>query len=113
MVKGLVEPGEEGFDAAIREFAEETGWPAPDGEPVPLGEVVLKSGKHVVAWGVEGDYDPSTLEPGTFTTILGGRKVEFPEIDRVRWCGVGEAGELLNPAQRPFLDRLESALGLR
>lgn len=111
VVKGLVEDGESDLDAARREFEEETGWRMPERAVIALGEIVMKSGKRVVAWAVEADFDPATLAPGTFTTTIGGREVEFPEIDRVEWCELDRAAELLIPAQQPFLTRLESALG--
>lgn len=111
VVKGLVENGESDLDAARREFEEETGWRMPERGVIALGEIVMKSGKRVVAWAVEADFDPATLTPGTFTTTIGGREVEFPEIDRVEWCDLDRAADLLIPAQHPFLTRLESALG--
>jgi predicted NUDIX family NTP pyrophosphohydrolase len=111
VVKGLVEDGESDLAAARREFEEETGWRVPDGAVIPLGEVVMKSGKRVVTWAIEADFDPETLAPGTFTTTIGGREVEFPEIDRVEWCGLERAGELMILAQQELLTRLVSTLG--
>ncbi len=102
IVKGELDPGEDPEAAARREFEEETGWSLPDGPWIPLGRVVQRSGKEVLAWAVEADFDPATLRPGTFT--LGGRA--YPEIDRVEWCGPDEARTLLNPAQAAFVDRL-------
>jgi predicted NUDIX family NTP pyrophosphohydrolase len=102
LVKGIVKDDETDPDAAVREFEEETGWDAPDGEWVPLGETTLKSGKVVVAWAVETDFDMTTFDPGTFT--LYGR--EYPEIDRVVWMTPDDARGKLNPAQTVFIDRL-------
>jgi predicted NUDIX family NTP pyrophosphohydrolase len=107
VVKGLIDTDEEPTAAAAREFAEETGW-APPPEPwIDLGEVRLRSGKVVVGWAVPGDYDPETLEPGEFTTVLRGKPVTFPEIDRVAWFDLETARRKLNPAYGDFLDRLE------
>ena len=36
--------------AARREFSEELGSPAPEGEPIDLGEITQRSGKRVRAW---------------------------------------------------------------
>lgn len=105
IVKGLVEPGESDADAAAREFEEETGWRL-EGERLPLGEIRQRSGKLVVAWAVETDADPATLEPGTFTMEWHGQTRSFPEIDRVTWVDPPTARRLLNPAQVPLLDRL-------
>lgn len=110
MIKGIAEEDEEPFEAARREFTEETGWPSPEGDPISLGEVVLKSGKRVMAWAIEADFDPARLRPGTFTMRLSGREVAFPEIDRVRWATPDEARRLLNPRQTPFIDRLVESL---
>ncbi|HSM45507.1 MAG TPA: NUDIX domain-containing protein [Acidimicrobiia bacterium] len=110
LVKGIVKEGEgeDDEDAAAREFREETGWPAPAGTWVPLGETTLKSRKVVVAWAVHRDFDLDTFDPGTFT--LYGR--EYPEIDRVAWMTPEEARAKLNPAQAVFVDRLVDHLDL-
>lgn len=106
IVKGIVKDGEADESAAVREFEEETGWPAPGVGWVSLGETVLKSRKVVVAWAVESDFDLDTFDPGTFT--LYGR--EFPEIDRVLWMAPETARVKLNPAQAVFVERLETHL---
>lgn len=93
--------------AAYREFAEELGHAVPDGPALDLGEVTQKGGKKVVAWGVEGDLDPSTCVSNTFGMTWQGRWQEFPEIDRVQWFGLVQARSKINPAQAAFLDRLE------
>lgn len=111
--KGLVEGGEEPLDSARREFEEETGWKPPEGAPIPLGEIRQKGGKRVVAWGVEGDADPSTLTPGTFDMEWpprSGRIQSFPEISEVRWFTMAEAREKINVAQVPLLAALERAV---
>jgi predicted NUDIX family NTP pyrophosphohydrolase len=108
--KGEPEPGEDLLTAARREFAEELGLPAPDCQPLPLGEVRYSSGKVVTAWAVEGDLDPTALQPGLFELTWAGRVQRFPEIDRVAWFAPAEGRVKLLPAQRPFIDRLENAL---
>ena len=110
LIKGLVEASEDPRTAARREFTEETGWDPPPEPWLDLGEVRLRSGKQVVAWAVPADYDPSTLVPGEFSTVLSGRPVTFPEIDRVEWFPTAVARVRLNPAYGDFLDRLERQL---
>lgn len=111
--KGESAPGEALLDVARREFAEETGSPAPDGMPIDLGEIFQKSGKRVVAWALEGDLDPGAAVSNTFEMEwppASGRRVEFPEIDQVRWCTIEDARERLKAAQVPFIDRLLAAI---
>ena len=112
--KGIVEDGELPIEAAYREFEEETGWRPPAGEPMQLGEVRQSSGKRVVAWALEGDFDPQTINPGTFQMEWpphSGRTGEFPELSEVRWWPIEQAKETINRAQVPLLDRLVSELG--
>ena len=112
--KGEVEPGEEPLEAALREFAEELGSQAPAGEPIPLGEVRLKSGKHVWAWALAGDLDASAIVSSTFEMAWPPRSVNamqtFPEVDRAEWFGFDVAKQKLNPAQAAFVDRLAETL---
>jgi predicted NUDIX family NTP pyrophosphohydrolase len=111
--KGEVEPGETVEDVARREFHEETGHPAPDGDAIDLGEITQKSGKRVVGWALEGDLDPATAVSNAYEMEWpphSGLVVEFPEIDRVGWFGLVEARVRLKAAQVPFLDRLAEAL---
>ena len=108
LIKGLVKAGENDESAALREFAEETGWDPPSEGWVPLGETTLRSKKVVIAWAVERDFDLETFDPGTFT--LYGK--EYPEIDVVVWMTPEEARMKLNPAQGVFIDRLEQHLRL-
>lgn len=111
--KGLVEPGEDPLEAALREFAEETGHSPNPAQLLPLGSVELASGKEVVAWGVAGDVDPAGTSSNLITIEWPrgtGRMIEFPEIDEVRWCSPLEAKKLLNRAQGILVDRLQESL---
>lgn len=110
--KGEYEPPEEPLAAARREFAEETGLEAA-GPFVPLGEVVLKSGKRIAAWAFEGDFDPAQLRCNTFEIEWpprSGRRQSYPEVDRAGWFTPEIARRKLNPAQVPLLERLQEAL---
>ena len=112
--KGEVEPGETLADVARREFEEETGHPVV-GELLPLGEVVQKGGKRVVAWAVEGDLDPATANSNTFPMEWppgSGRILDVPELDRVAWFDPAEARLRIKDRQVPFIDRLEALLAL-
>ena len=110
--KGEYEPPEEPLDAARREFTEETGMEA--SPPfLPLGEVVQKSGKRILAWAFAGEFDPAQLRCNTFEMEWpprSGRRQSYPEIDRVEWFTLDEARRKMIAAQLPLLERLEAAL---
>ncbi|MGW7431779.1 NUDIX domain-containing protein [Streptomyces sp. NPDC054861] len=111
--KGEYGPEESPEAAAHREFEEELGLPAPDGERIPLGEARQRNGKTVTVWAVEADLDPTRAVPGTFTMEWprgSGVQQEFPEIDRVGWFTPAAAAPLLVAGQRVFLDRLAAHL---
>jgi predicted NUDIX family NTP pyrophosphohydrolase len=104
--KGLVEEGEAHWDAAAREFAEELGAPI-EGTPEPLAPVRLKSGKRIVAWLVEADFDPATLASNEFEMEWpprSGRMRRFPEVDRAQWFDPPTALIKIHPGQRPLLE---------
>jgi predicted NUDIX family NTP pyrophosphohydrolase len=107
--KGEYEDGEDARACALREFNEEIGAAAPEGELVDLGEVRQKSGKVVTAWALEGDTNAEEITSNTFTMEWpprSGKTREFPEIDRAGWFGLDEARTKILPAQAPLLDRL-------
>ena len=110
--KGEFEPGEDALAAARREFGEELGSPAPDGEALDLGEVRQKSGKYVRGFALEGDLDAAAIVSNLCTVQWpprSGRTIEVPEVDRAQWFGLAEAAERMIPAQAAFLERLTEA----
>jgi len=107
--KGEYEDGEDARACALREFSEELGTPAPDGDLVDLGEVRQRGGKVVTAWALAGDADADAIRSNTFTLEWpprSGAMREFPEIDRAGWFDLDEARERILPAQAPLLERL-------
>ena len=111
--KGEYEVDEDPAVAARREFLEELGSPAPEGELIDLGEVRQKSGKLVRAWALAGDFDTSTVHSNTFPLEWpprSGRVREVPEVDRAEWFTLEQARERINPGQIPLLERLERAM---
>ncbi len=113
ILKGEVEPDEDLYAVACREFQEETGHAAPGGPAIPLGTVRQKGGKVVHAWALEGDLDPAAAVSNTFTIAWppgSGTLVAFPEIDRVAWFEPGEARRRIKEAQAAFIDRLVESL---
>jgi predicted NUDIX family NTP pyrophosphohydrolase len=113
--KGEYDETEPPLVAALREFTEELGVGLPvDPETlVALGEVRQSSGKRLSIWAAEGDLDPATVVPGTFTMPWpprSGRVAEFPELDRVVWSSLEAARDRLVKGQQEFLDRLVDAI---
>jgi predicted NUDIX family NTP pyrophosphohydrolase len=113
--KGEVELGEELVAVALREFEEETGSAVdvPTDSLIPLGDIVQKGGKRVVAWAAEGDLDPQGAMSNAFTMEWPPRSgilAEYPEIDRVEWLSPDDARRRIKDTQIPFIDRLEAAM---
>ena len=113
--KGELETAEAMLDAAIREFQEETGLAAA-GPYLPLGSVVLTSGKTVYAWAFVGDCDDSKPPASNNFSLewppRSGRRQLFPEIDQAVFFSLAEARRKITPAQAPFIDRLAKHLGI-
>lgn len=107
--KGEVNPGEDLFHAAKREFLEETGL-KPQGNFTPLGSVKHTSGKVVTVWAFEGDCDPSAIRSNTFTIEWPPRSrkmQEFPEIDRAAFFPIRAAKTKILTAEAVLLSRLQ------
>lgn len=110
--KGKVEEGEVPAEAALREFAEETGTRLTS-VPFPLAIVRQAGGKRVEAFAVEGDLDPATIHSNEFELEWpprSGRVELFPEVAEAKWMGLSEARERMLPSQLPLLDALEKKL---
>lgn len=106
--KGLIDPGEDPETAARREFAEEVG-KVPPGPLVPLAELRLSSSKRLLAYALEGDFDPATLVSNSFEMewpLRSGRQQSFPEVDRAAWCDPDQAHFKLHLGQRPLVEAL-------
>ena len=113
--KGVIEDDEDPFEAARREFEEETGIapPSEDDAYLDLGTVQQSSSKKVTAWAVEADVDPGALESNVFEIEWppnSGTTQQFPELDRAAYLGLSAAAEKIVEGQRPFLDRLREAV---
>ena len=111
--KGEIAENETAIDVARREFQEELGVAAPNGEFTPLGTVRQAGGKIVHAWALLGDLDATRLTSNTFELEWppgSGKMQQFREVDRAGWFDLGTARRKLLPAQRAFIDRLEELL---
>lgn len=107
--KGLVEPGDDLVAAAGREFTEETNLVA-QGKMIELAPVAQKSGKIVHAFALEADFDLSQFASNTFMAEWppkSGRRVNFPEIDRIAYFALPVAQVKIITYQLPLLAELE------
>ncbi|MDT5008823.1 MAG: hypothetical protein QOH57_440 [Mycobacterium sp.] len=115
ILKGEYLEDEDPWDAARREFTEETGLPPPVGTPIAFAPVRQPSGKVLTAFAVHSDVDITDAHSNTFEIEWpkgSGRLREFPEIDRVQWFSVAQARVKLLKGHRVILDRLMREPGL-
>ena len=113
--KGLVEPGEAGWAAARREFAEELGQPI-DGEPQALAPCPTPGGKLILAWLVEADHDLTALKSNLFEMEWpprSGRRAAFPEVDKAAWFDPATALVKAHKGQRPIVREAAERLGIK
>lgn len=114
--KGLHEPDEAPLDAALREFAEEIGAPAPAAPYELLGSWRQSSGKVVTVFHGGGGADVAFIASNTFELEWphgSGVVRSFPEIEAARWMRIDEARRLIVAGQVPALDRLVTVLEQR
>src|SRR4051794_26918400 len=107
--KGEYADGEDPLAAALREFAEEMGSPAPEAEYRLLGEFRQPSGKLITVYAAEADFAPAVISSNTFPLEWpkgSGRIEHYPEIDDARWFPDQEARLKLVKGQLPILDAL-------
>jgi len=113
VAKGEYEETEDPFQAALREFHEETGHIV-TGPFRRLSTRKQPSGKIIDVWATETDWDPSRLVSNTFALEWpkgSGERRDFPEVDRAEWFRVAEALRRIQPGQRGFIEQLLQDLG--
>lgn len=111
--KGIADDGEDDLAAAIREFEEETGWPAPKAAWRPLGEFAQPSSKTLVVFTAEAEFDAEHINSNLFELEWpprSGRIQLYPEIDTARWVSVDDARQLVVKGQVAMLDALAARL---
>src|SRR5689334_16049916 len=106
--KGVADSDIDMLSTARREFTEETGFVA-DGDMLPLKAVRQRSGKTVLAWAFEADFDAAKFSSNKFEMEWpprSGRLRSFPEIDRLAWFDYETALKKIIAYQKPFLVEL-------
>jgi predicted NUDIX family NTP pyrophosphohydrolase len=110
--KGEYGPDEDPFEAAKREFLEETGFAAV-GEFSRLKDLRQPGGKLISAWAFEGDCDAKAIRSNTFSLEWpprSGKFQEFPEVDRAEWFSPDISKEKILKGQRPLIEELRRLL---
>ena len=114
--KGEYLEAEDPLAAAMREFAEEMGTPAPSADYLQLGTFRQPSGKFITAFAAEADFQPGHIVSNTFSLEWpkgSGVLQNYPEIDDARWFAESEARTKLVKGQVPIIDALIEHLGGR
>ena len=96
------------FEAAKREFREETGF-STDGRFIELQPVKQPGGKLVYVWAVEADLNPAYIKSNTFTLEWpprSGKTIEVPEADKAAWFPLETARQKIHKGQVPILEQL-------
>jgi predicted NUDIX family NTP pyrophosphohydrolase len=107
--KGEIDAAEDPQQAARREFVEELGPAALIGSLQALGEIRQRSGKRVIAFAGEAEFDTASLSSNTFEIVWpprSGQLQAFPEVDRAEWFDLETARSKILAAQIDFIDRL-------
>ncbi|HEY0260758.1 MAG TPA: NUDIX domain-containing protein [Lacisediminihabitans sp.] len=111
--KGEPLPDETELDAALREFAEEIGAPAPRAEYRRLGDFRQPSGKIVTVFAGEAEFGVERVSSNTFDLEWpprSGRIGRFPEIDDAGWFPIEVARQKVVKGQVRMLDALRERL---
>lgn len=107
--KGLVSKDEDLFEAAKREFKEETSL-LPEGNFFPIGFVKQRNNKIVYAWAFESQLEnPVKIKSNTFEMEWpprSGKAQFFPEVDKGEFFTTEEANIKIIPEQKEFIKRL-------
>ena len=107
--KGEAVDHEDDIIAAKREFEEEVGLSAPQGEFIDLGLLRQSSAKTNHIFAVEGDIDTSLFKCNEFEMEWpphSGKIQRFPECDKAEWFSLEEAKTKILAAQVEFIDIL-------
>ncbi len=111
--KGEPLAAEADLAAALREFREEIGAPAPDERYQHFGDFSQSSGKVVTVFAASTAAEVVFVESNTFDSEWpprSGRMQSFPEIDRAEWIDIATAMEKVVKGQVPILEQLVRVL---
>jgi predicted NUDIX family NTP pyrophosphohydrolase len=104
---------EDPFDAAKREFKEETGILIHEKSGIALTPVRQKNRKIIYAWAIEKDADESAINSNTCQVEFPPHSRKFitiPEVDKAGWFTHKVAREKMNAAQYKLVEELINIL---
>lgn len=107
--KGEILPAEDPLTAALREFNEEMGTPAPGADYVLLGSFRQSAKKTVTVYTAEADFAPERISSNTFALEWppgSGAVRDYPEIDDAGWFSEAAARTKIVKGQVQLLDAL-------
>lgn len=111
-LKGGVEYGEDFFEAAIREFKEESGVSIPEHKYSNiffLGSVKQNSKKTVYAYAIDFDFDSTKCfsnECEVEHPFKSGNLIMVPEIDKYEWMSFEKITEVTNKSHLFFYQKI-------
>lgn len=115
--KGEIEQSEEKRTASLREFKEETNLDlnCKYEDLIELGETKLKSGKIIHAFGfiVRENFEIKNFKSNLFEMEWphkSGKKMKFPEVDKVDFFSKDIALKKIHPAQSKFISTFEEKI---
>jgi len=116
--KGEFDSSETAFDAAKREFYEETGFKTSENlaDFIELKSLKQKSGKIVFCFAIEGDFDPTKMHSNTFEMewpLKSGKFQSFLEVDKAEWFSASIGLKKILDGQKSFILELSEKLGIR
>ncbi|NCO84876.1 MAG: NUDIX hydrolase [Candidatus Huberarchaeum crystalense] len=109
--KGKIKKDEKPFDAAKREFKEETGFEVEGivNDSIYLEELRQPSGKIMFVWALEKDVDETKARSNTLTLEYpknSGKMHKYFEVDKASWFGIEQAKLKILKGQAGFIDKL-------
>ncbi len=106
IAKGELEKNESKFQAALREFEEETGIEVNEQNTkfLDLGFTKQKNNKIVYAWAFESK-NGEKFKESNFIKIKNS-SFKFPEVDKGQFFTIEEARKKIKPEQLVFIERL-------
>lgn len=114
--KGEFDVNESAFEAAQREFYEETGFKvSEDITPyIELSPQKQKSGKTVFCFAIEGDFDTKKMHSNTFEMEWppkSGQIQSFLEVDKAEWFSANIGLKKILEGQKNFIIELSEKIG--